>query len=194
MALKTLTLDKTIPTVAVLLASPLAKYITLAANDCGYSGTAKELFVSYVHTVFIKAYSATSKADNSSWHDATRRQFADEFWEAMKLKVAVLENIDAWSVVDRYDSNGEPHHVIPSTWIFKCKQYPDGCIMAYKLLEGIDFFKTNAPVVQWTTICLMFILEILLGLKSKQGNVLCAFLDGDLEPGEILNQVRSGTR
>jgi hypothetical protein len=35
MALKSLTLNKTIPTVAALLASPLAKYITLAANDCG---------------------------------------------------------------------------------------------------------------------------------------------------------------
>jgi hypothetical protein len=30
----------------------------------------------------------------------------------------------------------------------------------------------------------MFILEILLGLKSKQGNVLCAFLHGEFEPGE----------
>jgi hypothetical protein len=30
----------------------------------------------------------------------------------------------------------------------------------------------------------MFILEILLGLKSKEGNVLCAFLHGELEPGE----------
>jgi len=32
-----------IPTVAELLESPLAKYITLAANNCGYRGTAKEL-------------------------------------------------------------------------------------------------------------------------------------------------------
>ncbi len=30
----------------------------------------------------------------------------------------------------------------------------------------------------------MFILEILLGLKSEQGNVLYAFLHGELEPGE----------
>ncbi len=34
------------------------------------------------------------------------------------------------------------------------------------------------------TIRLMFILEILLGLKSKQGDVLCAFLHGELEPDE----------
>jgi hypothetical protein len=49
----------------------------------------------------------------------------------MKLEIATWENIDAWSVVDRYDSNGAPHHVIPSTWAFKCKQYPDGRIKKY---------------------------------------------------------------
>ncbi len=59
-----LTLDETIPTVADLLASPLAKYITLAANDCGYSGKAKELIVTYVHPLFLKAHSPASKADN----------------------------------------------------------------------------------------------------------------------------------
>ncbi len=85
------------------------------------------------------------------------------------------------------------HHGIPSTWAFKCKQYPDGWIKKFKALfcargdnqlEGIDFFEAYAPVVQLTTIWLMFILEIFLGLKSKQGNVLCALLQGELEPGE----------
>ncbi len=58
MALMTLPLDKTIPTIADLLASPLAQYITLAANECGYGGTAQELIVSYVHPLFLKAHSA----------------------------------------------------------------------------------------------------------------------------------------
>jgi hypothetical protein len=111
----------------------------------------------------------------------------------MKLEIATLENIDAWSVVDQYDSNEAPHHVKPSTWAFKCKRYPDGRIKKFKAhfcardnkqLKGIDFFKTYAPVVQWTTVRLMFILEILLGLKSKQGNVFCAFLHGEFEPAE----------
>jgi hypothetical protein len=53
-----------IPTFAKLLESTLAKYITLAANDCGYSGTAEELIVSYVHPLFLKAHSAASKEDN----------------------------------------------------------------------------------------------------------------------------------
>ena len=32
----------------------------------------------------------------------------------------------------------------------------------------------------------MFILEVLLGLKSKQGDVTCAFLHADLEPDEAV--------
>ena len=65
-AIMSLTLDKTISTVADLLASPLAKYITLAVNDCGYNGIAKELIVTYVHPLFLNAHSAASKADNPS--------------------------------------------------------------------------------------------------------------------------------
>ena len=44
--------------------SPLAEYITLAANDCGYGDTAEELIMSYVHPLFLKAHSAVSKEDN----------------------------------------------------------------------------------------------------------------------------------
>jgi hypothetical protein len=100
MALISLTLDKTIPTVADLLASPLAKYITLSANDCGYGGTAEELIVTYVHPLFLKAHSAASKADYPSWRKATRGKFADKYCEAVKLKISTLENINAWLVID----------------------------------------------------------------------------------------------
>ena len=55
---------------ADLLASPLAKCITLAANDCGYSGTIVELIITYVHPFFVKVHSAASKADSPSWCEA----------------------------------------------------------------------------------------------------------------------------
>ena len=51
-------------------------------------------------------------------------------------------------------------------------------------LEGIDFFETYAPVVQWTTVRLMLILEVLLGIKSKKGNVTAAFLHANLGEDE----------
>jgi hypothetical protein len=65
--------------VADLLDSPLAKYITLAANDCGYSGKTEELIVTYVHLLSLKAHSAASKADNPSWCEATRGKLTDEY-------------------------------------------------------------------------------------------------------------------
>ena len=89
----------------------------------------------------------------------------------MEVEIFTLESIDAWEVVDRVDDM----NVINSTWAFKCKRYPDGLIKKFKArfcargdrqLEGIDFFETYAPVVQWRTIRLMFVLEVLLSLKS----------------------------
>ena len=47
-------------------------------------------------------------------------------------------------------------------------------------LKEIHFFETCAPVVQWTTVRLMFILEVLLGLKSKQGDMTVAFIHANL--------------
>jgi hypothetical protein len=134
-------------TVADLMESPLARYITLAANDCGYSGTAEELIVSYVHPLFLKAHSAASREDNPSWKQATQGKFADEYWKAMELEVATLEALDAWEVKE-YDPS-TMKNVIKSTWAFKCKRYPDGLVKKFKArfcargdmqLEGIDFF------------------------------------------------------
>jgi hypothetical protein len=38
--------------------------------------------------------------DNPSWREATRGKFADEYLESMKLEIATLENIDAWTIVE----------------------------------------------------------------------------------------------
>ncbi len=119
-----------IPTVAELMDSPLAKYITLAANDCGYSGMAEELIVNYVHPLFLKAHSAASKLDNPSWKEATRSKFADEYQKAMELEITSLEALGAWEVLE-YDSKSMPN-VIQLTWAFKCKRFPNGLIKKFK--------------------------------------------------------------
>ena len=86
-------------------------------------------------------------------------------------------------------------NVLKSTWAFKLKCYPDGLIKKFKAhfcargdmqLEGINFFETYAPVFQWNTVRLMLILEVLLGLKSKQGDVTATFLHANLGKDEKL--------
>ena len=87
----------------------------------------------------------------------------------------------AWNVVEREVKM----NVLSSTWAFKYKYYPDILIKKFKerfcsrgdhQIEGVDYFEIYAQVVMWTTICLMLILECLLNLKSKQGDVNYAFL------------------
>ena len=55
------------------------------------------------------------------------------------------------------------------------------CAQGDQQLERVDFLKTYAPVVQWTTVDLLLILEVLLQLKSKQGNVAADFLHAKLD-------------
>ena len=65
--------------VDTILNSPLAKFIHLAANDCGYKGTVKELVCNWVHPLFLKAKAAASKQDNPNWWQAMDSEFAEEF-------------------------------------------------------------------------------------------------------------------
>ena len=128
--LSMLSMTDGIPTVADLMDSLLAQNITLAANDCGYSGTAEELIVSYVHPWILKAHSAASKLDKPSWKEATRGKFADEYWKAVELEITTLEALGAWEVLE-YDLETMPS-VIQLTWAFKCKRFPDGLIRKFK--------------------------------------------------------------
>jgi hypothetical protein len=178
-----------VPSVEELMDSPLSRFITFAANSCGYSGTTKELIVNWVHPLFLKAKAEASKADNPNWWEAMKSPFADEYWKAAVKEIETLEKMDCWDVVDR----PEGAHTIDSTWAFKIKRYPDGLIKKFKArfcvrgdqqVHGVDFFETYAPVVQWTTIRLMLILEFLLKLKSKQGDITAAFVHANVEEGE----------
>ena len=113
---------------------------------------------------------------------------AHEWFKAAQIEVETLEEMDCWDVVDR-----EPWmkgKIIGGTWALKLKRYPDGLIKKFKARfcargdQQKDDFETYAPVVQWTTIRLMLILEVLLGLKSKQGDVTAAFVHAPIPEGK----------
>jgi hypothetical protein len=80
--------------------------------------------------------------------------------------------------------------ILPTTWAFKCKRYPDGRIRKFKArfcargdrqIEGIDFFDTFAPVVNWTTVRLLLILSAILGLSTKQVDYTAAFVHAPID-------------
>jgi hypothetical protein len=120
-----------------------------------------------VHTIseivdprLLAAKSASSKynKDNPSYDTATRVPFQQEFWQAMRVELDTLtKDVDCRSLIDRTPEM----NVLPSTWVFKIKRYPDGSVKKFKARfcargdcqkEGIDYFETWAPVVHWRTI------------------------------------------
>jgi hypothetical protein len=59
--------------------------------------------------------------------------------------------------------------VISTVWASKRKRFPDRsirklkarlCAGGFKQVEGRDYFETFAPVVQWLTVCFIFVMTI----------------------------------
>ena len=178
-----------LPSVDELLESELGQYIDLATNSLDYRGTFSELVCNSIHPLFLAAKTGISKEDNPSWDEAMNGEDAADFWEAARVEIETLEAMDAWEVVDKPTDR----KVLPSLWAFKKKRNPDGLIRKFKArftargdkqVEGVDFTDTWAPVVAWSTIRLMFIMQCVLGLESASADVSCAFLHGELEEGE----------
>ena len=81
--------------------------------------------------------------------------------------------MEVWGVFERDDDM----NVIESTWKFKIKLFADGLMKIFKAwfcarcdqqLEGDNLFETYAPIMQWKIICIILILEVVLGIKSKK--------------------------
>jgi hypothetical protein len=87
--------DNDLPSIEDILNCPLSNFIHLAANDCGYRGTKKDLIVNWIHPLFLKAKSAASKEDNPKWHQAMNGPFKEEYWKAACKEVETLEEMDA---------------------------------------------------------------------------------------------------
>ena len=125
--------------------------------------------------------------DTPTWEQAMNGPDRDGYWKACEKELDTLtEDMDAWDVVKR-----EPWmNVLPSTWAFKCKRYPDGsvrklksrfCVRGDRQIEGVDFFETFAPVVNWTTVRLMLILSLVLGLLTHQVDYTAAFTHAPID-------------
>jgi hypothetical protein len=96
-------------------------------------------------------------ADLPTYHQAIHGPDASEYIDAMKLEIQTLISQRTWeSVPCPLDKP-----VLKGTWVFKLKRLPDGTPYRYKArfcargdmqTQGVDFFETYAPVVQWSTI------------------------------------------
>jgi hypothetical protein len=83
--------------------------------------------VDWMHPMILGSM-ANSK-DTQKWEQAMNGPHADQYWEVCEKEISTLcDDKDAWDfVVHKSWMN-----VLPSTWAFKCKHYPDGLIRKLK--------------------------------------------------------------
>ena len=123
-----------------------------------------------------------------------------EYWiEAIKAELSELEKRGTWVEIHE-DELPEGANVVPGTWVFKVKRFPDGrfrkfkarlCVRGDLQLEGVDFFKTYAPVVSWLTVRTCLVLSAVLNLETIQADYSNAFAQAFLEE-EIYLQLPQG--
>ena len=108
----------------------------------------------------------------------------------MEQEMEQLESLNPWDVVSRKEADERGIKVLPSTWAFKRKRYPNGsvrklkarfCIRGDRQEEGIDYFETYAPVVSWSTVRLLLVLSVTLGLATKQVDYTLAFVQAGIK-------------
>ncbi len=146
-----------------------------------------ELYAYYFNDVLDpRLLAARAKAskyieDNSSFDTATHGPFQAHFWQAMRMELHTLINkFDCWDYIPNSGKN-----VLLSTWAFKIKLCPDGHVKKFKFqfcargnrqTEGVDYFKTWAPVVMWSTVCIVMVLVATLDLISVQCDIIASFI------------------
>ena len=90
-------------------------------------------------------------------------------------------------------------NILPGTWAFKVKRFPDGhfrkfkvcyCVRGDKQIEGIDYFQTYAPVVSWLSVRILLILTAFANLVTIQVDYSNAFAQGELSEEIYLKLVQ----
>jgi hypothetical protein len=141
----------------------------------GLTETMTDLKEDTIEDMHLVAFAAKANADdNPTWEEAMNGPNKEGYWQACVKEIETLTTSkDAWEVLTRE----KWMNVLPITWAFKCKRYPDGlvqklkarfCAGGHRQVEGRDYFVTFAPVVTWQTVRIMLILSLILNLSTKQ--------------------------
>ena len=107
--------------------------------------------------------------------------------EAARLEIETPRKMNVWDEVDR-----EPWmSVLPSTWAFRQKSFPDRsskklkgkfCVRGHREVAGVHFDpdRIYAPVVSWTTVRLLLLLSAQLDLATRQVDYVAAVVHSPL--------------
>jgi hypothetical protein len=135
--------------------------------------------------------SKVTSLDEPSLHEILNLQDDVErsAWiQAMYDELDAIQDKGTFTVVDRAAAGD--HEIVPSTGAFKRKRFPDGSLMKLKArfcVRGDQQFETGrvksetySPVVDWSTLRMLFGLTVQYGLATQQIDFKNAFVQSDL--------------
>ena len=131
--------------------------------------------------------------DFPTYHDILRMSGEEraKWIESMDVEMSDLVERDAFELVKRAEVIKAGHKVVKSMWAFRRKRKPDGSVSRYKarlvvrgdLQKQFYNFTTNdtfAPVVEWSTVRMLFSLGVLNDWKTASIDFKSAFTQGQL--------------
>ena len=144
---------------------------------------------------FPQAFKATKGKDPDapSYDEAMSGPHKEYFLEACDREIQELTDHKTWDVLRKSDVP-EGARILPSTWAFKIKRFPDGRLRKYKArfcvrgdlqVEGIDYFEKYSPVVSWSTVRMMLCLAASQDLATRQVDFSNAFAQAELDDEQI---------
>ena len=135
---------------------------------------------------------AASKSDPDTLHygEAMKASDAKEFKKAMLVEVNAHTDKGHWELWAKADvPSGQD--VLPAVWAFKRKRRIDSReVYKYKArinahggkqTQGVNYWETYSPVVNWFSIRLCLILSLLFNWKTRQLDFVLAFPQADAE-------------
>ena len=135
-----------------------------------------------------KAGKVTADPDTPDIGTALSGPDAHLFCDAMQVEIQQLEDLNCWDVVAKSDLPPGAN-ILPGTWAFKLKRYPDGrarehkarfCACSDLQIKGKDYTDKWAPVVSWSTVRMLLCLSISQGWKTRQVNFDNVFVQADI--------------
>ena len=113
---------------------------------------------------------------------ATNVPFSAEYWKGCETELKTVEDeMNVWTLLERpLEMN-----VLPSTWAFKLKRFPDLLPKKFKAhfyvrgdcqVQGVDYFENWAPEVHWSIIRTIMVLAAKERLVLAQCNITAVFV------------------
>jgi hypothetical protein len=121
-------------------------------------------------------------------HAQMKRQVdAKKIIEAQRPEIEGLMDINTFEFIPKI--NLPPRTRYLDLWTYRRKHPPDGSLKKYKArlcangsrqIQGIDYTESFAPVVKWSTICMVNTLTAMHNLKGNQIDFTQAFPQANL--------------